>query len=94
MDFLFTPEQKMIQTVVKQFANEVCKPRAEEIDKTGEFPMDSFKEMAKCGLTGLGYPKEYGGAGEDKLAEVIAVEEIAKVCATQAAMLSIHGVTP
>ncbi|MDD4690963.1 MAG: acryloyl-CoA reductase [Eubacterium aggregans] len=94
MDFRFTPEQQMIKTVVSQFASEVCEPRAEEIDKTGEFPMDSFKAMAECGITGLGFPAEYGGSGEDKLAEVIAVEEIAKVCATQAAMLSIHGVTP
>lgn len=94
MDFRFTPEQQMIKTVVSQFASEVCGPRAEEIDKTGEFPMDSFKAMAECGITGLGFPAEYGGSGEDKLAEVIAVEEIAKVCATQAAMLSIHGVTP
>ncbi|MEG2650255.1 MAG: acryloyl-CoA reductase [Eubacterium sp.] len=89
MDFRFTPEQQMIKTVVSQFASEVCEPRAEEIDKTGEFPMDSFKAMAECGITGLGFPAEYGGSGEDKLAEVIAVEEIA-----QAAMLSIHGVTP
>lgn len=94
MDYKLSPEQKMIQTVAAQFAQEVCKPIAEDIDKTGAFPMASFKAMAECGITGLGFPAEYGGAGEDKLAEVLAVEEIAKVCATQAAMLSIHGVTP
>ena len=94
MDFRLTPEQQMIKDVAARFAREVCEPRAEEIDRTGRFPMDSFRQMAECGLTGLGFPAKYGGAGEDKLAEVLAVEEIAKVCATQAAMLSIHGVTP
>ena len=94
MNFSFTPEQEMIRNVVKQFAKEVCEPKAAEIDKTHVFPTETFAEMTKCGITGLGFPVEYGGAGDDKLAEVIAVEEIAKVCATQAAMLSIHGVTP
>ena len=94
MNFSFSPEHEMIKKIAAKFAEEVCKPIAAEIDKTHEFPIETFKKMTECGLTGLGFPKEYGGAGVDKIAEIIAVHEIAKVCATQAAMLSIHGLTP
>lgn len=94
MDFNLTPEQEMIRDVCARFAKEVSEPRAETLDAEAAMPLDVFQKMAECGITGLSFPKQYGGAGEDKLSEVLAVEEIAKVCATQAAMLSIHGLTP
>lgn len=94
MDFSFSPEHEMIRNTAMKFAKEVCKPIAADLDKTHEFPTDTFLKMTECGMTGLGFPREFGGAGEDKISEIIVVHEIAKVCASQAAMLSIHGVSP
>lgn len=94
MDFKLSPEQEMIREVSARFAKEVCKPEAEEIDQSGEFPIKTFQMMAECGLTGLGFPKKWGGVGQNKLDEIIAVEEMAKVSMTHAAILSIHAVSP
>jgi alkylation response protein AidB-like acyl-CoA dehydrogenase len=94
MKYGLNQSQKMVQQVAREFAEKVCYPIAEEIDITKEFPRDTFNKMKECGMTGIGFSKEYGGSGEDKLAEVICVEELAKKCATQAAMLSIHTIAP
>ncbi len=90
MDFRLTPEQVMIQKTVRKFAEEVCEPIAAEIDKEHRFPHETFKKMTECGITGIGFPKEYGGSGLDKIAQTIATEELAKKCGTTSAVFSIH----
>lgn len=90
MDFRLTPEQEMIQKTVRKFAEEVCEPIADEIDKNHRFPAETFQKMTDCGITGIGFPKEYGGSGLDKMAQTLATEEIAKKCAATAAVYSIH----
>jgi alkylation response protein AidB-like acyl-CoA dehydrogenase len=90
MDFRLTPAQEMIRAVARRFAEEVCEPIAAEIDKTREFPWDTFRKLTECGLMALGFPKEYGGYGRDKLAQTIVTEELAKKCAATAAIYSIH----
>lgn len=82
MDFDLTNEQKMIRDMVRDFANQVIKPRAIEIDKTGEFPIDIFEQMGELGILGIPFPKEYGGSGGDTISYAIAVEEISRVCAS------------
>ncbi len=61
MNFELTEEQKMTQNMVREFANDVIRPRAMEIDKEGKFPEDIFKEMGKLGFLGIPFPEEYGG---------------------------------
>ncbi len=90
MDFRFTPEQEMIQKTVRKFAEEVCEPIAAEIDKEHRFPAETFQKLTECGITGIGFPKEYGGSGLDKMAQTLATEELAKKCGTTAAVFSIH----
>lgn len=90
MDFTLTAQQQMVQKTVRKFAQEVCEPIAAEIDKTHRFPAETFRKMTECGITGIGFPKEYGGSGLDKMAQTIATEELAKVCAATAAIFSIH----
>src|SRR5690625_1273560 len=82
MNFELTNEQKMIRDMVRDFANTVIKPRAIEIDKTGEFPIDIFEQMGELGLLGLPFSKEYGGSDGDTISYALAVEEISKVCAS------------
>src|SRR5688572_28621705 len=88
--FELTDTQKMIRDTVRDFAKEKLAPRAEELDRKGEFPMQNFKEMAELGLTGIPVPEEYGGAGADTLSQILAVEEIGKVCGSTALTLAAH----
>lgn len=80
MDFSFTKEQEMIRDMVRDFAQNVIKPRAIEIDKKAEFPKDIFDQMGELGLLGLPFPEEYGGSNADTISYALAVEEIGKVC--------------
>lgn len=92
MDFKFSKSEEMIQKVAREFAEKEVAPFAEEIDKDGSYPFETFDKMVKCGFTGIGVPEEYGGSGGDDIAKVIVVSEIAKKCGATAAILSIHAV--
>lgn len=78
MDFTLTEEQVMIRNMCREFAEEVIKPRAEEMDRTGEFPYDIVNKMAELGLLGLPFPESYSGAGADFLTYCVAIEEISR----------------
>ena len=80
MNFELTKEQQMIQKMVRDFAQEVIKPRAIDIDKYAEFPTDIFEQIGKLGLMGIPFPEKYGGSGGDTISYAIAVEEIGKAC--------------
>jgi len=80
LDFELTKEQQMVRSMVREFAEEVIRPRALEIDKEAKFPEDIFKQMGELGLLGIPFPEEYGGSGGDTLSYAIAVEEIGRVC--------------
>lgn len=90
MTFELTKEQKLLVKMVKDFAQNEVAPLAEEIDRTGEFPMDLVKKMAKIGLTGLNIPKEYGGAGMNEVCKVLAISEIAKACSSTAEFFAVQ----
>ena len=83
-------EHLQVRDMVRRFADEVVAPRARELDETETFPHDTVKQMAELGLMGLPYPEKYGGAGMDTLSYAIAVEEIARVCASTAITLAAH----
>src|SRR6056297_108625 len=78
MDFSLSAEQKQIRDMVAEFADEEIKPRADEIDKSDEFPDDLVSEMGELGLMGMPCPEEYGGAGLDYHSYAIGLEEISR----------------
>jgi len=84
MNFELTSEQIMIQEMVREFANEVIRPRAIDTDVHAKFPADILEEMGKLGLMGIPFPEEYGGSNGDTISYVIAAEEIARVCGSTA----------
>lgn len=84
MDFNLTPQQEMIRTVVREFAEKELAPIAAEIDESSEFPLETFRKFGAMGLQGMPFPRKYGGAGTDYLSYIIANEEISKVCASSA----------
>lgn len=87
MDFDLTPEQQEFRRAVREFAEEVIAPRAEEMDRLEEFPTDIVKQMGQMGLFGLPFPEEYGGQGADFLTFCIAVEELARIDSSMAITL-------
>lgn len=90
MDFTLTKEQELIKQMLSEFVEKEVKPIAARIDETEEFPFETVKKMARYGMMGLPYPKEYGGAGGDYLSYIMAVEELGKACATTSVILSAH----
>ena len=90
MNFALSKEQELVRQMVREFAIDKVKPIAAEIDQTEEFPMENVKLMAKYGMMGIPFAKEYGGAGGDNLAYILAVEELSKVCGTTGVILSAH----
>ncbi|SHJ72165.1 butyryl-CoA dehydrogenase [Clostridium cavendishii DSM 21758] len=90
MNFELTREQQLVRQMVREFAINEVKPIAAEIDETEEFPMENVQKMAKLGMMGIPFSKEYGGAGGDVLSYIIAVEELSKVCGTTGVIVSAH----
>src|SRR5690348_13628413 len=65
MNFDLTQEQLMIKNMVRDFADAEIRPNAEHVDRTGEFPYNTFMKMGELGMLGLPISEEYGGAGAD-----------------------------
>jgi alkylation response protein AidB-like acyl-CoA dehydrogenase len=87
MDFDLPEELADLQASVRRLAQDKVRPRAREIDETGEYPQDLFELFRDAGLLALCIPEEYGGAGAGILGLTIAIEEVAKYSNTAALML-------
>jgi butyryl-CoA dehydrogenase len=85
-----TQEEKAFQDRIRAFARDVIEPKAEQIDRTGEFPWETVTEMAKLGIMGINFPTEYGGAGKNTMHYTIAVEEISRVCGSTGITYAAH----
>lgn len=91
MDFELTDEQQMVQEMARNFAARELAPVASRMDREGVFPEKYVKEMGKMGLMGVFVPAQYGGAGMDLIAYVIALEEISKVWASLGTIMSVNN---
>ncbi|MDP2727115.1 MAG: acyl-CoA dehydrogenase family protein, partial [Dehalococcoidia bacterium] len=96
MQYDLTEEQETLRKRILDLAQGVIAPRAAEIDEKAEFPIDVWEQLAKNGWLSIVFPKEYGGTGDPLLTICIAVEEIARVCASSSLILLVHslGSTP
>ncbi|MBN3553798.1 acyl-CoA dehydrogenase [Fictibacillus nanhaiensis] len=90
MNLVFTEEQKMMQKMVRDFAQKEIAPAIEHMEETEEFPRHLITKMAELGLMGIPIPEEYGGAGMDFTSYIIAINELSKVSATIGVILSVH----
>jgi alkylation response protein AidB-like acyl-CoA dehydrogenase len=82
MDFDLTDDQKAIQDLCRDFAQNEVAPQAERNDREERFPYDLVKKMADLGIMGLPFPEEYGGAGADTVSYALAVMEISRADAS------------
>lgn len=91
MDFSFTEEQLLLQDVARRIAQDVIAPSAEHHDRTGEFPLANIRLLGENGLMGIEVPDQYGGAGMDPVAYVLAMIEIAAGDAAHSTIVSVNN---
>lgn len=91
MQFELTEEQKAVQAMAREFADNEVKPRARAIDHNHEFPHDLVKKMAELGLLGVAIPEKWGGGGLDAISYVLAMEEISRACASTGVIMSVNN---
>lgn len=89
MDFNLSDEQIAIRETVREFAEKEIAPSARERDENSEFPHEIVKKLAKLGMCGVVAPLEYGGSGMDYLSYVIFIEELARIDASVAVIMSV-----
>ncbi len=89
--FSLTSEHEMIRNAARDFARKEIAPIAAEFDESGEFPIKTIKKMGSMGFMGIEVPEEYGGAGMDTMAYVLAMEEISKVDASHSVIMSVNN---
>lgn len=91
MNFVLTEEQQRIRQLVRNFAETEVAPSAANRDQNSQFDRAlMYGRLAELGLTGIVFPKEYGGAGGEYISYAIAVEELSRVCASTGVTLSAH----
>ena len=84
-------EHRMIKDTAREFATKAIAPIAAAFDESGEFPIETIKKMGEMGFMGIEVPEEYGGAGMDTLAYVMALEEISKADASHGTIMSVNN---
>lgn len=91
MDLKLTEEHKMIQEAARDFAQNEIMPIAAKFDESGDFPLETVRKMGQMGFMGIEVPEEYGGAGLDCMAYVLAMVEIDKADASHGTIMSVNN---
>jgi len=89
MDFEFTEEQRLVQEMVRRFAENEIAPIADEIDREERFPAETLRKMAELGLMSMLVPEGAGGTGMGAVAYCLALAEIGAACASHAVTTSV-----
>jgi butyryl-CoA dehydrogenase len=90
MGVKLTVEQKLFQSIAREFARTHVEPLAVELDRDQRFPAETMSKLAELELTGIHYPPEYGGGGADFLSFILVIEELSRACASTGVILAAH----
>jgi len=91
LDFELGEDIDALRDAVRAFAQREIAPRAAQIDRSDQFPMDLWRKMGELGVLGVTAPEEYGGAGLGYLAHMIAMEEISRASASVGLSYGAHS---
>ncbi len=89
MDFSLTSDQLLIRDTVRQYMETEMRPRIREYEREHKFPTEQIKKLGEMGYCGMLIPEEWGGAGTDTVSYAVILEEVARVDASTAVILSV-----
>lgn len=90
MDFELTEEQRLVQEMMKDFANNEILPRGKAFEDQHEFPKEILKKLADLGILGMTVPAEFGGIQTDELSFILTLEEIGRALPSLSVIISVH----
>ncbi len=90
MDFKLTEEQKLVQEMMRDFANNEIIPIGKELEDQHAFPKELLKKIADLGILGMTVPTEFGGTQTDELSYILALEEIGRALSSLSVIISVH----
>ena len=90
LDLTLNEEERMLQSLVRDFADRELAPRARQVDEQEEFSWENWQGMAGLGLTGIGIDPKYGGSGGGYRQMAIVAEEVARGDASASVTLIAH----
>jgi len=90
MDFNLSEREELLRKSVREFAENEIPSKMDQMEESGDFPMDLLAPMGRLGITGVITPPEYGGVGLGYLARTIVLEELGRVCAAFPMALQVH----
>jgi len=91
MQVELTDEQKMIQSVAREFAEKEVRPIAGIIDREARFPTETVRRMGELGLMAVFIPEPWGGSGGDTVGYAVALEEVSRACASHGVIMSVNN---
>ena len=91
LNFQLGEDLEALRDSVHAFAQAEIAPRAAEIDRSDQFPMDLWRKMGELGVLGITVPEEYGGANMGYLAHMLAMEEISRASASVGLSYGAHS---
>src|ERR1700744_716586 len=91
LNFALGEDIDMLRDSLAHFAAKEIAPRAAEIDRTDQFPMDLWRKFGDLGVLGMTVSEEYGGTGLGYLAHMIAMEEISRASASVGLSYGAHS---
>jgi alkylation response protein AidB-like acyl-CoA dehydrogenase len=90
MNYDLDDEHRALRDTVREFAEGVVAPVAEELDREHRFPVAIIRQLGEMGLMGVPFPAEYGGGGGDTLAYAITIEELGRIDSSVAITVAAH----
>lgn len=90
MDFKLSDREELLKKTIREYAEKEISPKMDEMEETGEFPVDLLPSMGRMGILGVITPPEYGGTGLGQLARVLVLEQLGSVCPAIPMALQVH----